>query len=49
MSGCREGTLNTVERSCLQHLESPLAVKHSNLANWTMNWLRTRWSTLHGV
>jgi len=36
-------SLNTVKRSCLQHLEPCPAVKHSNLANWTMNWLRTSW------
>ena len=29
--------------SCLQHLESRLAVKHPNLAEWMMNWLRTGW------
>jgi len=34
-------TLNMVERSCLQQLKSPLAAKHSNLANWTTNWLKT--------
>jgi len=37
-------TLNTVKRSCLQCLESGLAVKHSNQAEYTMwtemlNWL----------
>ena len=31
--------LNTVE--WLQHLKSWLVVKHSNLADWTMNWSRT--------
>ena len=33
--------LNTVE--WLQHLKSWLVVKHSNLADWTMNWSRTCW------
>ena len=38
-----EVSLNTVKRSCLQHLEPCPAVKHPNLANWTMNWSRKGW------
>ena len=49
MSGFREGALNTVECSCLQHLETLLAMKRSNLANWMKNWLRTRVTRSHLV
>ena len=34
-------SLNTVKRSCLQHLQFPLVLECSNLADWTMNWSRT--------
>ena len=46
-SGCREGgaqpqvSLCTVEWSCLQCLDFPLAVKRSHLADWTINWSKT--------
>jgi len=43
VGGQQQITLNTVKVSCLQCLESGLAVKHSNLADWTMNWPRTCW------
>ena len=35
--------LNTLEQSCPQCLVPVLAVKHSILANWTMNCSRTCW------
>jgi len=37
----RGGAQPTVKQTCLQCLESLLVVKHSNLANWPMNWSKT--------
>jgi len=40
----RCGPATLANQSCLRHLESGVAIKCSNLANWVMNWPRTCWS-----